>query len=146
MQKLFFPLFCACCYFASGILFAASCMEEQYGTENGTCYPAWYGQTTSGAYYTIAKPEGWTQKDGLVIWNHGFQSFLTGFQTADLLSILNPSWDGYYSGEVQAKPGLGPYAETILAEVMPWRPRVIARLGGQYLIPISPTTSYITVF
>ena len=91
-------------------------MEEQYGTENGTCYPAWYGQTTSGAYYTIAKPEGWTQKDGLVIWNHGFQSFLTGFQTADLLSILNPSWDGYYSGEVQAKPGLGPYAETILAE------------------------------
>ena len=116
MQKLFFPFFCACCYFASGILFAASCMEEQYGTENGTCYPAWYGQTTSGAYYTIAKPEGWTQKDGLVIWNHGFQSFLTGFQTADLLSILNPSWDGYYSGEVQAKPGLGPYAETILAE------------------------------
>ena len=91
-------------------------MEEQYGTETGTCYPAWYGQTTSGAYYTIAKPEGWTQKDGLVIWNHGFQSFLTGFETADLLSILNPSWDGYYSGEVQAKPGLGPYAETILAE------------------------------
>ena len=116
MQKLFFPFFCACCYFASGILFAASCMEEQYGTENGSCYPAWYGQTTSGAYYTIAKPEGWTQKDGLVIWNHGFQSFLTGFETADLLSILNPSWDGYYSGEVQAKPGLGPYAETILAE------------------------------
>ena len=91
-------------------------MEEQYGTENGTCYPAWYGQTTSGAYYAIAKPEGWTEKDGLVIWNHGFQSFLTGFETADLLSILNPSWDGYYSGEVQAKPGLGPYAETILAE------------------------------
>ena len=91
-------------------------MEEQYGTENGTCYPAWYGQTTSGAYYTIAKPEGWTEKDGLVIWNHGFQSFLTGFETADLLSILNPSWDGYYSGEVQAKPGLGPYAQTILAE------------------------------
>ena len=116
MQKLFFPFFCACCYFASGILFAASCMEEQYGTENGTCYPAWYGQTTSGAYYAIAKPEGWTEKDGLVIWNHGFQSFLTGFETADLLSILNPSWDGYYSGEVQAKPGLGPYAETILAE------------------------------
>ena len=116
MQKLFFPIFCACCYFASGILFAASCMEEQYGTENGTCYPAWYGQTTSGAYYAIAKPEGWTEKDGLVIWNHGFQSFLTGFETADLLSILNPSWDGYYSGEVQAKPGLGPYAETILAE------------------------------
>ena len=116
MQKLFFPFFCACCYFASGILFAASCTEEQYGTENGTCYPAWYGQTTSGAYYTIAKPEGWTEKDGLVIWNHGFQSFLTGFETADLLSILNPSWDGYYSGEVQAKPGLGPYAETILAE------------------------------
>ena len=116
MQKLFFPFFCACCYFASGILFAASCMEEQYGTETGTCYPAWYGQTTSGAYYTIAKPEGWTEKDGLVIWNHGFQSFLTGFETADLLSILNPSWDGYYSGEVQAKPGLGPYAETILAE------------------------------
>ena len=116
MQKLFFPIFCACCYFASGILFAASCMEEQYGTENGTCYPAWYGQTTSGAYYAIAKPEGWTEKDGLVIWNHGFQSFLTGFETADLLSILNPSWDGYYSGEVQAKPGLGPYAETILEE------------------------------
>ena len=116
MQKLFFLFFCACCYFASGILFAASCMEEQYGTETGTCYPAWYGQTTSGAYYTIAKPEGWTEKDGLVIWNHGFQSFLTGFETADLLSILNPSWDGYYSGEVQAKPGLGPYAETILAE------------------------------
>jgi len=117
MQKVFLPFFCACCCFASGVLPAAStCIDEQYETENGNCYPAWYGQTTSGAYYTIAKPEGWAEKDGLVIWNHGFQSFLTGFEATDLLSILNPSWAGYYSGEVQAKPGLGPYAETILAQ------------------------------
>ena len=117
MQKVFLPFFCACCCFASGVLPAAStCIDEQYETENGNCYPAWYGQTTSGAYYTIAKPEGWAEKDGLVIWNHGFQSFLTGFEATDLLSTLNPSWAGYYSGEVQAKPGLGPYAETILAQ------------------------------
>ena len=117
MQKVFLPFFCACCCFASGVLPAASsCIGEQYETENDNCYPAWYGQTASGAYYTIAKPEGWTEQDGLVIWNHGFQSFLTGFEANDLLSILNPSWGGYYSGEVQAKPGLGPYADTILAQ------------------------------
>jgi hypothetical protein len=117
MQKIFLPFFVAYCCFASGVLHAASsCIGEQYETESGSCYPAWYGQTTSGAYYTIAKPEGWAEKDGLVIWNHGFQSFLTGFGATDLLSILNPSWAGYYSGEVQAKPGLGPYAETILAQ------------------------------
>ncbi len=30
------------------------------------------GQTSSGAFYRIAVPDGWTPADGLVIWNHGF--------------------------------------------------------------------------
>lgn len=110
-------LILAACLLLSGILSAASnCAEAQYETENGACYPVWYGETASGAFYTIAKPEGWVASDGLVIWNHGFQSFMTGFEPVDLLSLLNPFWDGYYTGDVQDKPGLGPYAATILAE------------------------------
>ncbi len=30
------------------------------------------GQTSGGAYYKIAVPDGWQPADGLVIWNHGF--------------------------------------------------------------------------
>ncbi len=97
-------------------LAASNCASDEYETENGACYPVWHGETASGAYYTIAKPTGWTAANGLVIWNHGFQSFMTGFEPTDLLSLLNPFWDGYYTGEVQDKPGLGPYAEILLAE------------------------------
>lgn len=30
------------------------------------------GQTSSGAYYRIAVPDGWSPADGLVLWNHGY--------------------------------------------------------------------------
>jgi hypothetical protein len=95
---------------------ASACDSDQYETENGDCHPVWHGETTSGAYYTIVIPENWTASVGLAFWNHGFQSFLTGFETDELLSILNPFWDGYYTGDVQDEPGLGPYAETILSQ------------------------------
>jgi len=95
---------------------ASNCLENQYETEDGQCHPVWYGQTNSGAYHSIVIPEGWETNDGLVFWNHGFQSFLTGFESADILSILNPFWDGYYSGAVEDEPGLGPYADYILAQ------------------------------
>jgi len=103
--------------FAGQNIFAASnCLDNQYETEDGQCHPVWYGQSKSGAYYSIVIPQGWEARDGLVFWNHGFQSFLTGFEFADILSILAPSWDGYYSGAVQDKPGLGPYADYVLSQ------------------------------
>ena len=92
------------------------CNSYQYETEQGICYPAWYGKTDSGAHYTIVIPEGWSAADGLVFWNHGFQSFLTGFEANDILSILNPLWEGYYTGNVEAKPSLGPYDQHILSK------------------------------
>ena len=52
------------------------------------------GQTASGAYYLIAIPEGWTDADNLVIWNHGYQ--------------------GYTSSEPKANPSLGPLEDFVL--------------------------------
>ncbi|NKB33756.1 MAG: hypothetical protein GKR91_11725 [Pseudomonadales bacterium] len=94
----------------------SNCAAELYETEDGDCYPVWYGETDNGAFYTIVIPENWSSADGLVFWNHGFQSFLTGFEPDDLLSILNPFWDGYYTGDVNDEPGLGPYGDYILAQ------------------------------
>lgn len=51
------------------------------------------GQTSSGAFYQIAVPDGWAPADGLVIWNHGFS-----------LAPIVPD------------PGLGPLAQLQLAE------------------------------
>ena len=98
------------------LLAQSTCTSDQYETENEDCYPVWYGETESGAYYTIVIPDDWTAADGLVFWNHGFQSFLTGFETNDLLDILNPLWEGFYTGAVQDKPGLGPYGDYILTQ------------------------------
>ena len=109
-------LYCGTLLSAANAFAASHCGDQQLETGSGDCYPVWYGETAGGAYYTIAIPEGWVEADGLVLWNHGFQSFLTGFEAEDLLSLLDPSWDGYYTGSVQAEPGLGPYADTILAE------------------------------
>ncbi len=93
-----------------------NCTRGQYQTENGDCHPAWYGETASGAYYSIVIPANWTAGRGLVFWNHGFQSFLTGFETNDLLDILNPFWDGFYTGDIEDEPGLGPYGDYILEQ------------------------------
>ena len=54
------------------------------------------GQTSSGAFYTIAVPENWQGDDGLVIWNHGYQ--------------------GYTQTEPQANPSLGPLEDEVLAQ------------------------------
>ena len=117
IRHCLYPLLYCGTLLSAGNAFAAShCGDQQLETGSGDCYPVWYGETAGGAYYTIAIPEGWVETDGLVLWNHGFQSFLTGFEAEDLLSLLDPSWDGYYTGSVQAEPGLGPYADTILAE------------------------------
>ena len=75
-----------------------------------------YGQTASGAYYSIAIPDGWVAQDGLVIWNHGFEGYLEGWETIDLLEILDPNWPGYYTGEPQPQPGLGPWENIVLAQ------------------------------
>lgn len=53
------------------------------------------GQTDSGAFYTIAIPNGWQASTGLVIWNHGYQ--------------------GYTQTQPEPNPSLGPL-ETILLQ------------------------------
>ncbi len=112
-----FLLVASATLFCTQTLFAQStCSSNQYETEDEECFPVWYGETDIGAYYTIVIPEDWTAEDGLVFWNHGFQSFLTGFESNDLLGILNPLWDGYYTGDVQDEPGLGPYGDYILSQ------------------------------
>lgn len=103
-------------FYAQPLQAQAGCGSAQYETEEGNCYPVWYGATDSGAYYTIVIPKGWTAADGLVFWNHGFQSFLNSFESNDLLSILNPQWEGYYTGTVEARPSLGPYGDHILTQ------------------------------
>ena len=114
--KLFLAAVVAGSFISHDLQAASACAATHYETDNGDCFPVWHGQTRSGAYYTIVIPESWDASDGLVFWNHGFQSFLTGFETAELLALLDPSWKGYYAGDVQAEPGLGPYGESILSQ------------------------------
>jgi len=54
------------------------------------------GQTQSGAYYTIALPDGWQSQDGLVIWNHGYQ--------------------GYTQTQPEPNPSLGPLEDYVLEQ------------------------------
>ncbi|GJM14639.1 MAG: hypothetical protein DHS20C12_30420 [Pseudohongiella sp.] len=54
------------------------------------------GQTSGGAYYSIALPAQWQPADGLVIWNHGYQ--------------------GYTSSEPDSNPSLGPLEDVILSQ------------------------------
>ena len=96
--------------------FATSCNNNEYKTGEENCYPAWYGKSAGGAFYTIVVPSDWDPKTGLVIWNHGFEGFLRNFESTDLLSILDPTWQGFYTGEVKERPSLGPFADFILAK------------------------------
>ncbi len=54
------------------------------------------GQTSSGAYYSIAIPENWSAENGLVIWNHGYQ--------------------GYTTTSLEANPSLGPLQDIVLEQ------------------------------
>lgn len=106
--------------FALGPAFAAeSCGEDEYRTAVGGCYPVWHGQTPNGAYYTIAIPEGWVPGKGLVIWNHGLQTYLGG-DTLDLLAAnllgLEAETDIQVMGEVAPRPGLGDVASIVLSQ------------------------------
>ncbi len=98
---------------------AGSCAEDEYSAPRGGCYPVWHGQTDSGAYYTIVIPEAWVPGKGLVIWNHGLQSYLGG-ETLDLLAArllgLNVESDIKVVGEVEAEPGLGDVASIVLSQ------------------------------
>ncbi len=106
--------------FALGPAFAAeSCGEDEYRTAVGGCYPVWHGQTPNGAYYTIAIPEGWIPGKGLVIWNHGLQTYLGG-DTLDLLTAnllgLEAESDIQVMGEVAPEPSLGDVASIVLSQ------------------------------
>ena len=95
--------------------FAVSCNDHEYYTADENCYPAWYGKSASGAFHTIAVPRNWDPKTGLVIWNHGFEGFLKNFESKELITILDPTWEGFYTGKVKERPSLGPFADFILA-------------------------------
>lgn len=98
---------------------AGSCAEGEYSTPRGGCYPVWYGQTESGAHYTIAIPEAWVPGKGLVIWNHGLQTYLGG-DTLDLLAAnllgINVQSDIKVVGEIEAEPSLGDIASIVLSQ------------------------------
>ena len=98
---------------------AETCAGDEYRTSVGGCYPVWHGQTANGAYYTIAIPEGWVPGKGLVIWNHGLQTYL-GSETLDLLTANLPGLDTEsdikITGEIEPKPGLGDIAGIVLSQ------------------------------
>lgn len=100
-------------------LAAEDCPEDQYQTQVGGCYPVWHGQTGNGGYYTVAIPEGWTPDNGLVIWNHGLQTYLGG-ETLDLLAATllgtETESDIKVMGEVEPEPGLGAVAGIVLSQ------------------------------
>lgn len=73
--------------FALLLLFAQSVFAQVIET---------MGQTESGAYYTIAVPDGWQASDGLVIWNHGYQ--------------------GYTQTDPEPNPSLGPLEDFVLEQ------------------------------
>ena len=101
------------------VLVAAECAEDEYRTEVGGCYPVWYGQTANGSYYTIAIPMGWRPDKGLVIWNHGLQTYLNDdtvdLLVATLLGLETPA-DVKVAGKVEPKPGLGALASIVLSQ------------------------------
>ena len=113
--QVIFLFFCLFSLFSTLEVSAAGCTDYEYKTKSEACHPAWYGATESGAFYTIAIPKNWDPQTGLVIWNHGFEGFLTSFENNDLLSILDPAWEGFYTGKVKEKPSLGPFADFILS-------------------------------
>ena len=106
--------------FCRPALAAEECPEDQYQTSVGGCYPVWYGQTENGGYYTIAIPPGWTPDKGLVIWNHGLETYLGGGDTLEFLAAFLLGHEGEsgveVSGQVQPKPGLGDVAAVVLSQ------------------------------
>ncbi|GEM_PF-540784 len=100
---------------------ADSCASNELATDSAGCIPVWYGQTPGGGYYTIAIPANWTPDKGLVLWNHGFQSYLTGASGNDLadalaLNTVISDWSQQLTGAVQPQPGLGPWRDIVLAQ------------------------------
>ena len=98
---------------------AESCGEDEYRTPRGGCYPVWHGQTANGGYYTIVIPVGWAPGKGLVIWNHGLQTYL-GDETLDLLAAgllgHEVESDLRVMGEIEPEPGLGDVASIVLSQ------------------------------
>ncbi|MCY4264823.1 MAG: hypothetical protein OXE78_08205 [Gammaproteobacteria bacterium] len=98
---------------------AEECPQDHYPTRNGSCYPVRYGQTENGGFYTIAIPDGWMPNKGLVIWNHGLQSYLgeeeVELLAARLVGLVDDTDTVIVSGEVEPRPGLGPLADIVLS-------------------------------
>lgn len=122
MRKLLCPLALLAlpAVFCTPAFAAEDCPEDQYQTPIGGCYPVWYGQTENGGYYTIAIPEGWTPDKGLVIWNHGLETYLGGIDTSDLLaanlSDLELETGSTAVGEVRPEPSLSEFADIVLSQ------------------------------
>ena len=119
----FFPwpaLLAATALFCSTTVTAQNCPEGQYSTDVGSCYPVWHGQRENGGYYTIAIPEGWTPDKGLVIWNHGLETYFGGAEALELLPAILLGIDfetGAVSiGEVQPEPGVGDFSRIVLSQ------------------------------
>lgn len=120
--------FAICLGLALGVLLAPgapiqaqTCGTGTLNTASAGCVPVWYGQTPGGAYYTLAIPTGWTPGKGLVIWNHGFESYLTGVAGDELretviLESLFTNWGQRLSGSVEPQPGLGPWRDLVLSQ------------------------------
>lgn len=104
--------FCNC--FAA----TSSCAPSQEETSNGTCYSLIQGSTNSPAlaYHSIALPEGWLPADGLVIFNHGLDPYLEGFEDQSHLKIYETLVDGYFTADVQPNPSLGPFADAVISQ------------------------------
>ncbi len=102
-------------------LAAEECAEDQYQTPVGGCYPVWYGQTENGGYYTIAIPEDWTPQKGLVIWNHGLETYFSGEEPLDLLAASLLGIDEFETdkviiGKVQPEPSLSEFSSIVLSQ------------------------------
>lgn len=107
-------------FFCSTSLAAEDCPEDRYRTETGSCYPVWRGETENGSYYTIVIPEGWTPDKGLVIWNHGLETYLESSDLAGALAAalleLDIESDEVVTGSVGPAPGLGDMSGIILSQ------------------------------
>ena len=122
MRKLLCPLALLAlpAFFCTPTFAAEDCPEDQYQTPTGGCYPVWYGQTENGGYYTIAIPEGWTPDKGLVIWNHGLETYFGGADALDLLAAVvsgdESETGSAATGEVKPEPSLSEFASIVLSQ------------------------------
>ena len=103
--------------FCRAVFAAEECPEDQYRTPTGGCYPAWYGQTGNGSYYTIAIPEDWTPDQGLAIWNHGLETYLGGASLESLVSArFGNESQADAAGEIKPRPSLSEFAGIVLSQ------------------------------